>query len=179
MRTLVNYNELVEYALQQICALCDNVDSLKPTIPADMYNGYSRVVQQSSKQTVTMKVNDSTVKVVKSSTVRSELITYLSNNGVYSKTGAKVNAKGILNFFNFVSSFISGHVFLVTNNITGSSCRVYVTGSGAIPPVSRVAETEYTDGRPNEVLFTSDMNSSNLTSLTNAISNTLGAKSLN
>ena len=65
---------------------------MKPSIPDDVKNGYTRVLANNGKHSITMVVSDGTVAQVASSTVRSELTSFLSTQGVYSKAGTLINA---------------------------------------------------------------------------------------
>ena len=72
--------------------MCENIDGMKPSIPDDVKNGYTRVLANNGKHSITMVVSDGTVAQVASSTVRSELTSFLSTQGVYSKAGTLINA---------------------------------------------------------------------------------------
>lgn len=176
------YSDLMDYAVNYIKTTCNNIDSLK-NIPGDVRNGYSSVIATSTKQRATETVTDSTAfTVVSSTTVRNELTKYLQTYGVYSKAGTVMSAKGILNFFNYVASFLSGHLMLLTNNLTSGKVCLYKTGSVTIPSVSKMSEDvyAYTDKTNfGKVKFTTSNNTENVTSIMNAINHTTNVKSTN
>lgn len=179
MKKLIKYSELIEYALTYISSVCENIDVMKPSIPDDVKNGYTRVLANNGKHSITMVVSDGTVAQVASSTVRSELTSFLSTQGVYSKAGTLINAKGVLNFFNYLASFISGHVFTVVNNVSGNKCCVYKAGAVSVSGVARLSEEIDSDPERHNVIFTATHNENNLASLTEALKNVTSVKSIN
>lgn len=156
------YQDLVNMVLNTICNRCQNIDSIKSSVPAQLKNGYSRTIS-SSTASATFRVNDSFLKAVPRSTVQSQFNSFMSSRGVSTKPMATISARGVVNFFAHAAAFAAARCVQVAGNDTASTAVFYNSGSVSYQNVSY---------NPSNVPDTDAQLSSNINELVSALNNT-------
>ncbi len=149
--SIITYADLVAKALQLIKSRCHNIDAFNSSVPSTLKNGaswtissasVSHRVSSSGKQSTathtlstTGAVSDSTLVVVTSATVESQLNSFLTSRGIYQSPTEPVTFKGIVNFFNNLSSFMSAKIMFVTNSF-GAGTFVFYNSAGSTYPTA-------------------------------------------
>lgn len=146
---VITYSDLIDKTLELIKSKCSNIDAFGSSVPAALKNGtswtlssasVSHRVSSSGKQTtathtLTAKatVSDTTLAVVSSATVLSQLTSFLTSRGIYQTPDEHVTFKGIINFYNNISSFMSAKLMFVTNSF-GAGTFVFYNNTGSTYP---------------------------------------------
>lgn len=146
---IITYSDLIDKTLELIKSRCQNIDAFASSVPSTLKNGaswtlstatVSHRVSSSGKQssanhtlTTTATVSDSTLVTVTSDTVKSQLNSFLTSRGIYQTPDEHVSFKGIVNFYNNVSSFMAAKIMFVTNSF-GAGTFVFYNSSGSTYP---------------------------------------------
>lgn len=148
----ITYKDLIELALNKIYSVCGNIDSIKPTVPKSIINGYSWQVGLNSTvapakrgpaQHTEATVTDGIVKVVSSDIVKQQLFKFLQDRGCLSKLNSIITSRGLLVLCNNIGSFICTKVQYVKNPYTEEGCAIYVDTNNEFPSVSLVDTTNF------------------------------------
>ena len=140
---IIVYQDLVNLVINTILSQCQNIDSWKSSVPAQLRGTYSRTITgttttqvswdgkgaQTQPQTVTtratIRTSDSALQLVSSNTVRSQFNSFMSSRGIASKAGTIMTLRGILNFIVNAAAFIKCKVITVGSSDTTTVCVFY------------------------------------------------------
>ena len=144
--SIITYADLLTYTLDTIKARCHNIDSWNASVPAQLKNGTSWTLSSANVShtvydrttathtlSTTATVSDAVCSLTTSSVVQQQLNDYLNTKGVYQNPNEPVTFKGMINFYNVVSSFMSAKIWLVTNSF-GAGTFVFYNPNGSTYP---------------------------------------------
>lgn len=141
---VITYQDLIDRTLAAIKEMCCNVDALSVYVPAQLRNGYAATVASNStylaaydgryenlaQTPISISLTEtvrphSYLNVVSSSTVRSQLIEFLTNRGIASKASTVITLRGLLNYISNVSSFINAKCIYVVSSRASTGVVAY------------------------------------------------------
>ena len=169
-RNTTTYGDLNNKVLELIQAKCQNIGNLN-NVPAHLKNGaswtvasgtlshrYSNGGKQDTRNdtvTATATVRDSNLVAVtlgsfvnneaniNTNTVAGQLQSYLVSKGVWQLSNEPVSFKGIVNYFNVVSSFISAKIMVVANSFDSASTQaIFYNLNGSTFPATTYNTTD-------------------------------------
>lgn len=172
---VITYEELVNFVLNNIKSRCDNVydETKEARLGLGFNNGDSYNLCKNGSCRTTINVTDSVCKAVHFNVVKQQFTDFLISRGIYTKEGSSfTSVKGIMNFFNNVSSFMTTKLLLLSNetanNVVESRC-FYVDTNSSFPDVNLP---------PTGVDFTSNDMSLTASQILKNICNTGNARSV-
>lgn len=125
--TDLTYRTLYNSTVSKIKSMCLNVDSNR--LPSELTSGFSRVIAQKGDAKVTFTIQNP-IYVVSSSTVQSDLQSFLSSRGVWTKLDQKVTPRGLLNFFSNVAVFCRSKIAVASSQLVSTGYPVYYSTTG-------------------------------------------------
>lgn len=165
----LTYDDLISTALTKIKSLCKNIGSYAPEVH-DSVKGTVGYTKSDSKNlavyTYKLDANtDGVVGVVSENTVNTQFNNFLSYSGISNKSGKPITARGIINFYNNLSSFCATRLVAVSSQLASNTVIFY----NAIPADNI---SSYTN-----VAVNSDsidyIGAEDITALLNSLNNTL------
>ena len=150
---IIVYQELLDYALNNISKRCANIGQFASNVPAQLKNGTTWTVgsyktTSSGKRAAgnTLKavatVDDSLLNVVSEETVKQQLRDFMASRGIASKDKEIISFKSILNFYNNLAAFISAKLVYITNSYGSGTFVFYNPNTVSIPAVN-TTHTDY------------------------------------
>ena len=162
------YQDLINSVLNLIKSSCCNIDSINASVPQSLRNGGKFTLKSQAcgtgTLTATATVNDAKLVSVSSSTVSSQLDSFLSSRGIKSKPNEVMTFKGMMNFYNNISSFLATKLILVSNSFGSGSFVFYDYTNSNFTSVSTVSKTEEFQPEQMKTTLNEMMKSINLTS---------------
>ena len=158
----MTYADLYAGVLNYIKSSVHNVDAYSSSVPASFKTGYSAVEATSSNLSYTVTdpyqgtvvSKDEPVKVtativntvanetVPASTVASQLQSFLTARGISYTSTSPITARGVVNFFNNIASFLTARITIVSGRIAGATHLPFynkdpnITYPGSVPTLS-------------------------------------------
>lgn len=122
--TDLTYRQLYDSTLSKIKSMCYNIDS--NNLPSQLKSGYSAVIAQRGDARVWFNIQNP-VSTVSSSTVQSDLQSFLTSRGVWTKLDQIVTPRGLLNFFSNVAVFCRSRISVVSSQLVSTGYPVYLS----------------------------------------------------
>ena len=184
----ITYKDLTDYVLTLIKTKCSNIDAFASNVPSTLKNGgtWTIATKTSNKRnggdgseangnkpampityasvtvTATGTVNDAVLSTVSNETVKSQLDSFLTSRGIATKSEEVVSFKGIMNFYNNISSFLATKLVYVTNSFNAGTFIFYNSSASSYPS---------TNIGHNDINFSNDEIKTSLDDIINAINN--------
>lgn len=125
----LTYDDLVSTALVKIKSLCHNINAYSASVP-DQVKGAVGYTQTDSlnmaKYTYTLEANtDGVIGIVPESTVDTQFNNFISYSGIGSKGNKPITTRGIMNFYNNLSSFCAVRLVSVSSQLAPNPVMFY------------------------------------------------------
>ena len=154
---IITYQDLINKTLEMIKSKCSNIDSFASGVPSQLKNGTSWTISSATVShyvkdrrnenhtlSTTATVSDSLLVTVPSTTVKSQLESFLTSRGILTKNNEIVSFKGIMNYYNNISSFLSAKLMFVANSFGSGTFVFYNSSNTSFPTVtSRTTGLDY------------------------------------
>ena len=101
------YQDLISYVTALTASLCSNVNGFNSDVPNYIKNGITYNLATRGQVVAKATVSDSVCSVVSSSTIQSQLNSFLAARGMQTANDTVISFKHIMNFFNNIASFLA------------------------------------------------------------------------
>ena len=159
----VSMTEIMEWLKENVQDYCNNTNN-KLNIPRDARYGNTINMYNDPSYRVSVYINDTfTQTSVPSSTVLSQMDSFLSSRGLTNRVGSVATTKSVLNLFNNVASFLSaktqllhgvvdGKALCYNKNSTPEPTTVNVTAKGKPASIEEQLADEVTKAQAKQII---------------------------
>lgn len=146
---ICKYEDLIEYAIEQLKSKCHNIDEYSIEVPKLFTNKSFIIAQESISRVasrdhalrdgftakINVKTSDSLLQVVSSDTIINQINEFMSERGLFAKKDTVVSFKAMVNFFQNLAVFMEAKLIEVYSPYEGTAGIIFYNPDGVVANV--------------------------------------------